>query len=151
SDTRPENDVSAGVYRVIGPARGAVIEGVEGDGDELARTLEASGLGVDLRSSVPDEEALLSYDAGVLVNYPRPSDAEGTALAACVGHPGSGLVVVGGDRAGGVSDYHQSAIEAARPVSSTPDARVRRQPVAEVLVIDPSGSMGAWHCRNGTI
>ena len=150
SDTRPENDVSAGVYRVIGPARVAVIEGVEGDGDELARALEASGLGVDLRSSVPDEEELLSYDAVVLVNYPRPSDAEGTALAAYVEDLGRGLVVVGGDRAFGMSDYHQSPIEAVLPVSSNPDDLVRRQPVAEVLVIDSSGSMGACHCRDGT-
>ncbi len=148
-DTRPENDHSAGIYRVIGPARVAVVEGVEGDGDELARALDASGLGVDLRSSVPDEEELLSYDAVVLVNYPRPTDAEGTALGAYVEELGRGLVVVGGDRAYGMGDYHESRIEKVLPVSSNPDDLVRRQPVAEVLVIDSSGSMGACHCRDG--
>ena len=35
------------------------------------------------------------------------------------------------------------------PVSSNPDDLVRRQPVAEVLVIDTSGSMGACHCDMG--
>jgi hypothetical protein len=34
-------------------------------------------------------------------------------------------------------------------VSSNPDDLVRRQPVAEVLVIDSSGSMGACHCNSG--
>ena len=148
-DTRPENDTSSVVYRVLGPARVAVVEGVAGDGDELARALEAGGVAADVRSTVPSERELLGYDAVVLVNLPRPSEAEGSALAAFVEDLGRGLVVVGGDRAYGMSDYHQSPLEAVLPVSSNPDDLVRRQPVAEVLVIDSSGSMGACHCREG--
>ena len=34
-------------------------------------------------------------------------------------------------------------------MSSNPDDLVRRQPVAEILVIDSSGSMGACHCNMG--
>src|SRR5690606_40833915 len=116
----------------------------------MSRAIEASGLGVGLRASVPPAEAVLSYNAAAGVAYPRPSGAEGTALAAAVEDLGRGLVVVGVDRALGMSDYHQSPIEAVLPVSSNPDDLVRRQPVAEVLVIDSSGSMGACHCRNGT-
>lgn len=148
-DTRPENDTSSGVYRVLGPARVAVVEGVTGDGDELARALEAGGVTADLRATVPSERELLGYDAVVLVNLARPSEAEGEALAAFVEDLGRGLVVVGGDRAYGMSDYHESPLEAVLPVSSNPDDLVRRQPVAEVLVIDSSGSMGACHCREG--
>ncbi|MGH8958553.1 MAG: VWA domain-containing protein, partial [Acidimicrobiia bacterium] len=40
-------------------------------------------------------------------------------------------------------------LEAVLPVSSNPDDLIRRQPVAEVLVIDSSGSMGACHCNMG--
>lgn len=148
-DTRPENDVSSGVYRVLGPARVALVEGTAGEGDELARALEAGGLAVDVRLTVPSESELLTYDAVILVNLPRPSDAEGEALAAFVEDLGRGLVVVGGDRAYGMSEYHESPLEAVLPVSSNPDDLVRRQPVAEVLVIDSSGSMGACHCRGG--
>lgn len=148
-DTRPENNTSSAVYRVLGPARVAVVEGTAGDGDELARALEAGGVSADLRSTVPSEQELLGYDAVVLVNLARPSEAEGEALAAFVEDLGRGLVVVGGDRAYGMSDYHESPIEAVLPVSSNPDDLVRRQPVAEVLVIDSSGSMGACHCREG--
>lgn len=148
-DTRPENNTSSGVYRVLGPARVAVVEGTAGDGDELARALEAGGVTADLRSTVPSEEELLGYDAVVLVNLVRPSEVEGEALAAFVEDLGRGLVVVGGDQAYGMSDYHESPIEAVLPVSSNPDDLVRRQPVAEVLVIDSSGSMGACHCREG--
>lgn len=148
-DTRSENDSSAAVYRVLGPAQVALVEGVTGDGADLAAALVAGGLEVDTRSTVPSEEELLAYDAVILVNYPRPSDAEGTALAGYVEDLGRGLLVVGGDRAFGMSDYHESPIEAVLPVSSNPDDLVRRQPVAEVLVIDSSGSMGACHCREG--
>lgn len=148
-DTRPENDTSSGVYRVLGPARVAVVEGVPGEADELSRALEAGGIGVDLRSTVPSETELLAYDAVVLVNLPRPGDAEGEALTAFVEDLGRGLVVVGGDQAYGMSDYHEGSLEAILPVSSNPDDLVRRQPVSEVLVIDSSGSMGACHCREG--
>jgi uncharacterized membrane protein len=148
-DTRPENDSSSGVYRVLGPARVAIVEGVAGDGDDLSRALEAGGIGVDVRGSVPSDEELLAYDGIVLVNFPRPSDGEGAALASFVEDLGRGLVVVGGDQAYGMGDYHESPIEAVLPVSSNPDDLIRRQPVAEVLVIDSSGSMGACHCRGG--
>lgn len=148
-DTRPENDVSSGVYRVLGPASVAVVEGVTGEGDDLVRALEAGGLVVDLRSSVPSEEELLAYDAVVLVNLSRPSDAEGATLASFVEDLGRGLVVVGGDQAYGMGEYHETPIESVLPVSSNPDDLVRRQPVAEMLVIDSSGSMGACHCAEG--
>lgn len=148
-DTRPQNDVSSGVYRVEGPARVAVVEGVPGEGDELSRALEAGGITVDVRGTVPSDQDLLAYDAVVLVNLERPSDTEAAALAAYVEDLGRGLVVVGGDRAYGMGDYHESPIEAVLPVSSNPDDLIRRQPVAEVLVIDSSGSMGACHCRQG--
>lgn len=148
-DTRPENDTSSGVYRVLGPARVAVVEGVPEEGDDLARALEAGGLTVDRRSTIPSQEELLAYDSIVLVNLPRPADEEGAALAAYVEDLGRGLVVVGGDQAYGMSDYHEGPIEEILPVSSNPDDLIRRQPVAEVLVIDSSGSMGACHCREG--
>lgn len=148
-DTRPENDTSAGVYRVLGPARVAIVEGEPEVGDDLSRALEAGGIAVDVRSTVPSDEELLAYDGIVLVNFPHPSDAEGAALAAFVEDLGRGLVVIGGDQAFGMGDYHETPIEAVLPVSSNPDDLIRRQPVAEVLVIDSSGSMGACHCREG--
>lgn len=148
-DARPENDVSAGVYRVLGPARVALVEGTQGEADELARALEAGGVVTDVVPSLPDEQGLLAYDAVVMVNFPRPTDAEGARLAAFVEDLGRGLVAVGGDMAYGMGDYHESPIEAVLPVSSNPDDLIRRQPVAEVLVIDSSGSMGACHCRDG--
>lgn len=148
-DARPENNRSTGVFRVLGPAQVAVVEGVAGEADDLVRALEAGGIGVDRRSTVPGESDLLGYDGVVLVNLPRPSDAEARALGAFVEDLGRGLVVVGGDRSFGMGGYHETPLDDVLPVSSHPDDLIRRQPVAEVLVIDSSGSMGACHCDEG--
>jgi Mg-chelatase subunit ChlD len=148
-DTRNENNRAEGITRVLGPARVVLVEGVAGEAADLERALSAGGLEVDLRSGIPGPDDLLAYDAVILVNVDRPSNQEGETLASYVEELGRGLVVIGGDQAYGLGDYHQTPIEAVLPVSSNPDDLIRRQPVAEVLVIDTSGSMGACHCSGG--
>ena len=148
-DTRTENNRAEGITRILGPAKVAVVEGVEGEADALARALIAGGIDVEERRSIPSAAELLNYDAVVLVNVDHPETDEAESLAAFVEELGRGLVVIGGDRAYGLGDYHETPLEAVLPVSSNPDDLVRRQPVAEVLVIDSSGSMGACHCDMG--
>lgn len=149
-DTKGENDHAEGITRVLGAARVAVIEGVTGEADLLTAALEAAGLAVDRRVAIPDEATLLEYDAVLLVNVDKPSNADAAALAAYVEDLGRGLVVIGGDRSFGLGDYHLTPLEAVLPVSSNPDDLIRRQPVAQVLVIDTSGSMAACHCNSTT-
>ena len=145
-DQIPQNDTATGLTRVLGPARVALVEGVAGEGDELSRALAAGGVRVDVLGSIPSATGLLPYDAVVLVNIPPPEPEPAEALASFVEDLGRGLIVVGGDQAFGMGDYHQTPLEAILPVSSNPDDLLRRQPVAEVLVIDTSGSMAACHC-----
>jgi Mg-chelatase subunit ChlD len=149
-DQRPENDQAEGITRVLGPAKVAIVEGAEGEADEVARALEAGGINSEIVGAIPGPEQLLTYDAVVLVNVDRPSDEAAAALASFVEDLGRGLVVIGGDRSFGLGDYHLTPLESVLPVSSNPDDLVRRQPVAEVLVIDSSGSMAACHCNGGT-
>ncbi len=146
-DTRVENNVAEGLTRVLGPAQIAVVSGVDGDADELAAALQAGGMEVDLLTNIPSDNSLLSYDAVVLVNMAAPADVDAERLAAYVESLGRGLVVVGGDQAYGLGDYQNTALEDLLPVRSNPDDMVRRQSVAEVLVIDTSGSMGSCHAR----
>lgn len=148
-DTRSENNRAEGITRLLGPAKVAVVEGLEGEAEALVRALTAGGIETELRRSIPTEEELLSYDAVVLVNVDHPSVEDSENLAAFVEEFGRGLVLVGGDQSFGLGDYHETPLEAVLPVSSNPDDLVRRQPVAEVLVIDSSGSMGACHCNMG--
>ena len=146
-DTRVENNSAEGLVRVLGPAQVAVVEGAPGEAAELAMALVAAGLEVDLLAAIPADNALLSYDAVVLVNVAAPTTAETERIAAYVESLGRGLVVVGGDQAFGLGSYQATEFENLLPVSSNPDDLVRRQSVAEVLVLDTSGSMGACHAR----
>jgi uncharacterized membrane protein len=148
-DTRPENDVASGITRVLGPARVALVEGVDGEGDQLAAALAAGGIRVDVLGAVPGPTALLPYDAVIMVNVAEPETDDAEALASFVEDLGRGLVVVGGDQAYGLGDYQDTPLEAVLPVSSNPDDLLRRQPVAQVLVIDTSGSMSTCHCGPG--
>lgn len=145
-DVIAENDVAESLVHVLGPARIAVVEGRVGEGDDLGRALEAGGMGVDVLGAIPEAAELLDYDGVVLVNVPAPRDDLAVDLAAFVEDLGRGLVVVGGDRAYGLGDYQDTALEDLLPVDSDPDDLIRRQPVAQVLVIDTSGSMADCHC-----
>ncbi len=148
-DTRDENNTAEGVSRVLGPANVAVVEAVDGEATALVEALEAGGLTVERVGSIPDDGGLLAFDAVVLVNVPKPDSAGAARLVAFVEDLGRGLVVIGGDQSYGLGDYHETALESILPVSSNPDDLIRRQPVAEVLVIDTSGSMARCHCNNG--
>ncbi len=145
-DTVPENDRGEAVARVIGPAHVAVVEGRVGDGEQLAAALEAGGMTAEVVDEVPTDEALLDFDGVVLVNVPAPAAEQAERLRAYVEELGRALVVVGGDQAYGLGDYDGSALEELLPVRSNPQDQVRRLPVAEVLVVDTSGSMGQCHC-----
>lgn len=147
-DRVPENNSGEALVNVLGPAQIAVVEGKIGEGSDLGRALEAAGMDVDVLVAVPDAADLLSYDGVVLVNVPNPGEQSAADLAAFVEDLGRGLVVVGGDQAYGLGGYEDSALEEILPVASDPDDLVRRQPVAEVLVIDTSGSMAACHCES---
>lgn len=148
-DTVAGNNRAQGLTRVIGPARVAVVEGVPGEADQLIQALTAAGLDAVETSTVPDAAGLLAIDALVLVNVAAPDSDTADRIRAFVEDLGRGLVVVGGDQAYGLGGYEQSALEDLLPVRSNPDDLLRRQPVAEVLVIDTSGSMGRCHCRDG--
>jgi len=145
-DAVAENNASEVIVEVLGPATVAVVEGTIGDGAELARALAAADMIPTVLAAIPSAEELLNYDAVALVNVPAPAEAQAEDLAAFVEDLGRGLLVIGGDGAFGLGDYADSAIEQILPVSSDPDDLIRRQPVAEVLVIDTSGSMAACHC-----
>ena len=148
-DEVSQNNRAEAMVRVLGAPIVAVIEGRLGDGSDLVRALEAGGMQVALLAAIPGSAELLGYDGVVLVNHPAPSAAVADELAAFVEELGRGLVVVGGDQSYGPGGYEDTALEEILPVRSDPDDLIRRQPVAEVLVIDTSGSMADCHCGGG--
>ncbi|MCP3975018.1 MAG: VWA domain-containing protein [bacterium] len=148
-DAVAENNVSEVIVEVLGAAHVAIVEGTIGDGAELARALEAGDMMATTLAAIPSSAELLNYDAVVLVNVPAPADIQADDLASFVEDLGRGLLVIGGDNAYGLGGYVSTALERILPVTSNPDDLIRRQPVAEVLVIDTSGSMADCHCGDG--
>jgi Mg-chelatase subunit ChlD len=145
-DAVAENNASEVIVEVLGPATIAIVEGRVGEGAELAAALVAADMNPTVLPAIPSAAELLNFDGVVLVNVPAPGEAQATDLAAYVEDLGRGLLVVGGDSAFGLGNYADSALEEILPVTSNPDDLIRRQPVAEVLVIDTSGSMADCHC-----
>ncbi|MCH7669493.1 MAG: VWA domain-containing protein [Acidobacteria bacterium] len=149
SDSVAQNNVGEAGIRVLGSPSVWVVEGKAGDADQIIAALSANDVIVKRGTQIPSDEALAGYDGVVLVNVVAPAAADVTRLTRYVEDLGRGLVVVGGDQAFGLGGYQQSALEDLLPVISNPDDFVRRQPVAEVLVIDTSGSMADCHCGDG--
>ena len=147
-DRHPENNRAVGITRVEGPARIAVVENPtrRGEGAFLQAALRAHGLNARRVVGIPSAAGLAEYDGVVLVNLRVPDPEAAERLVSYVEDFGRGLVVVGGDRSFGMGDYHLTPLDAVLPVSSDPDDLLRRQPVAEVLALDTSGSMGSCHC-----
>ncbi len=147
-DEHSENNRAVGITRVEGPAKVVVVvdPARRGEGAFLQDALEASGLNADRAVGIPAAQTLAEYDGVVLVNVEIREAAEAENLVSYVEDFGRGLVVVGGARSFGMGDYHQTPLESVLPVSSDPDDLLRRQPVAEVLALDTSGSMGSCHC-----
>lgn len=150
-DTVADNDaVSAGVP-IEGPARVLIVEGLRGEGRNLADALTAGGIGNDTVSAdaIPSLDVLSTYTGIALVNVDVRTvpDESIEQITRAVRDLGRGLVTIGGPRSFGVGGYRNSALEELLPVISDVTDPQRRQTVAQVLSIDTSGSMGACHCR----
>lgn len=149
-----ENTVGRTAVRVDGPPRVLVHEGEEGAGDELAEALDAAGVPVDVTAAadtpLPALDQLLDYDGVVLADVAAEQLGEAgmATVDAYVRDAGHGLVAVGGDSSYGLGGYGDTALEDLLPVYAQVTDPKRRPPVAEALVVDTSGSMGACHCAD---
>lgn len=152
-DTIAENDIGFAAAVVEGPATVLLLEGRPGNGRTLTTALEAAAIPVDVLGidAVPPVDELAGYASIVLVDVDArtiaPEHVE--ALTAATRDLGRGLVTIGGTQSFGLGGYLGSDLEALLPVVSEILDPLRRQPVAEVLAIDTSGSMGACHCAEG--
>lgn len=149
-----DNTVGRTAVRVDGPARVLVHEGEEGDGGELADALDAAGIPVDVTAAadapLPGLDRLLDYDSVVLADVAAQQLGEDgmATVDAYVRDAGHGLVAVGGESSYGLGGYGDTALEDLLPVYARITDPKRRPPVAEALVVDTSGSMGACHCAD---
>ena len=146
-DGSPEDNTGATFVRVRGPALALVLEGDPGRAAPMQAALEASGFKVATAgpTGVPsDIGGLAGYDLVILSDV-RATDLatiQHEALASYARDLGGGLILMGGDRSMGPGGYARTPIEDVSPVAFDLKEEKRRASLAEVIIIDYSGSMG---------
>ncbi len=150
-DEVDENDETTTAVEVRGPASVLILEGSDGEGEIIREALEARGLLVETSAieDFPTINELSIHRAVLLVNVSarQLKDEQVGTLGTFVRDLGRGMVVVGGDNSYALGGYQETELEALLPVDSEAQDAKREAPVAEVLLIDTSESMGACHCR----
>ena len=152
-DQAPEDNAGSAFVRVRGPATALVLDGEEGKGAFIARALRDANFAVQtgVASAIPpDIGGLALYDVIFFSDIPAHvlSPTQMDALATYVRDLGGGLVLMGGDRSLGPGGYSQTPVEEISPVSFDIKQDRRRASLAEVIVIDYSGSMAAPAGKN---
>lgn len=118
----------------------------------IKRAIESSKMDVDvIEPSYLEGTELKKYSVIVLENIPYSEIGSLSAekIEKQVKSAGGGLIVIGGDRSYGPGGYADTSLENILPVKMDVPARKRSPSIAEVLVIDKSGSMGSCHCGGG--
>ena len=156
-DSVPLNNALENLARVYPRPRILVIEAQAGASSELRAALTSAGVDTEVRTpaNLPARLSVLSvYDAVVLLDVAaNPSATEQMAsrslsteqmllLQEYVRQMGHGLLVIGGRNSYELGQYKGTALEATLPVNMQPQPRKERPPVALLLIIDHSGSMG---------
>ncbi len=147
-DQAPEDNSGSAFVRVRGPSTALVLEGEEGKHSFIASALRAANFRVQtgMGSAMPaDIGGFALYDVVFLSDIAAHtlSPTQMDALASYVQGLGGGLVLMGGDRSMGPGGYSQTPIEEISPVSFDIKQDRRRASLAEVILIDYSGSMAA--------
>lgn len=144
------NDSSIAAVQVAGPPGVLIVEGEPGNGEVLAQVLESADIrvtriGVEELGGIDE---LSVHQAAILVDVAARQLGEShlKALDGYVRNLGRGLIVVGGTHSYGLGGYKDTPLEALLPVDAEAVDPQREVPVAQVLLIDTSESMGACHC-----
>ncbi len=147
ADTFTQNNC-ADVWLWVQGAPRVLVVGEETERAALVAALRQAGL--ELETATPAEmpisaAGLSAYAAVVLVNTPaRAFDPQALrALQAYVRDLGGGLVTIGGPQSYGVGGWLGTPLEEVLPVLMQVRDPDRFPPLAMVIVIDKSGSMGA--------
>lgn len=145
-DEAPEDNSGSAFVRVRGPAAALILEGDPGKAEPLARALRNAAFRVDVVGTTgtpADISGLAAYDVVVLSDIPAHdlSQLQLDALGSYVRDLGGGLLLMGGDRSLGPGGYGKTPVEEVSPVSFDLKQERKRATLAEVIIIDYSGSM----------
>lgn len=147
-DEAAEDNRGSAFVRVTGEATALVLERDKSLAAPLTRALESAAFKVrtgDATQIPSDAAGFAVYDLVVLSDISAVDMApeQIAALASYVRDLGGGLLLMGGDRSLGPGGYGKTPLEEVSPVSFDVKQERRRASLAEVIVVDYSGSMAA--------
>ena len=145
-DVAAEDNTGSAFVRVRGQPLALVIERDAPLAAPMVRALESAAFQVRAvgAAGVPGDVAeLATYDLVTLSDVSATELTPGQlgALATYVRDLGGGLLLLGGDRSMGPGGYGKTPVEEVSPVSFDLKQDRRRASLAEVIIIDYSGSM----------
>ena len=147
-DEAPEDNRGSTFVRVTGEASALVLERDKQLAAPLVRALQSAAFKVrtgDATQVPADAAGFALYDLVVLsdISAVDLAPSQLAALASYVRDLGGGLLLMGGDRSLGPGGFGKTPVEEVSPVSFDVKQERRRASLAEVIVVDYSGSMGA--------
>ncbi len=147
-DSNSRNDRMGAYIAVSGAPYVLLAEGKSGEGGELRKMLEASGITVETMTAamLPSDAAdYLAWHAIAMVNVDADtlSREQIAALSAASRELGRGVAFFGGDSSYALGNYRGSPLEEMLPVTIDVKNKLDLPSTALLLVIDKSGSMTA--------
>jgi uncharacterized membrane protein len=147
ADQAPEDNSGSSFVRVRGESNALIMQQNPALAAALANAFRAAAFHVDVvgPGGVPaDVAGFAAYDLVVLsdISAVDLSPTQISALASYVRDLGGGLLLMGGERSMGPGGYGKTPIEEVSPVSFDLKQERRRASLAEIIIIDYSGSMG---------
>lgn len=153
TDTIEANNTGLAYTQVYGQARVLYLEGFPEHARRLAAALRTDAarprggfaleVGGEARMPLSLEE-MARYDCIILSDIPASAMSPGqmTALKQYVEHLGGGLVMIGGEKSLTTGGYLGTPVEEALPVGLDLRREQHLASLAQVIVVDKSGSMG---------
>jgi uncharacterized membrane protein/Mg-chelatase subunit ChlD len=146
SDRNPANNQGTALVRVLGEPRALIVLREAEHGKPLAQALERAGMKVERAGAAGmplGRDELARFDLLVVgdVAADRFSPAQLTSVRDYVRDMGGGLLALGGEQSFGLGGYYGTPFEEALPVDSDIRKKKVLPALAQVFVIDKSGSM----------
>jgi uncharacterized membrane protein/Mg-chelatase subunit ChlD len=145
-DGNPANNTGIALVRVVGEPRALVVLREAAQATPLARALEAAGMKVEKAGAAGlpvSRDELARWDLLVVgdVAAERWSTAQLASVRDYVRDMGGGLLALGGEESFGLGGFYGTPFEEALPVDSDIRKKKVLPALAQVFVIDKSGSM----------
>ncbi|MDX8366230.1 VWA domain-containing protein [Cytobacillus sp. IB215665] len=148
-DEVQQNNAAHAVATVKGTPTILIVEGNEGDGDNLANAINSASLNIEkikpelLPTNIA---ALLQYDSIVFANVSatKVSQSQMEMIKTAVNDFGVGFIMTGGMESFGLGGYFKTPIEDILPVDMELKGKQEMPSLGMVIVLDRSGSMAGY-------